>query len=136
MAKTKPLNTRVPSTEAYSAALTLKSQELRSSMSIQNAAQVVGRTDHPSDEGDLGQQSNNEWIFLNRNRLESKVLREVEEALRRIDTEHFGVCQECEEPISLKRLNALPWAKYCVACQELVSARKAAGEYMTADDNE
>lgn len=42
----------------------------------------------------------------------------VSEALQRIEKGSFGICAECEEPIMEKRLRALPWAKYCIACQE------------------
>ena len=112
----------------YSELLREKSRDLRASMSVQSAAQVVTRTERASDEGDMSQQSHEEWIFLNRNRLESKLLREVEEALSRVGTEEYGVCQECGEGISAKRLAAVPWAKYCVTCQDLVSMRKASGE--------
>jgi DnaK suppressor protein len=42
----------------------------------------------------------------------------VSEALQRIDEDMFGICAECEEPIGEKRLKALPWAKYCITCQE------------------
>jgi DnaK suppressor protein len=35
---------------------------------------------------------------------------------------------ECEEPISLKRLDAVPWARYCVSCQESIANRIAQGE--------
>jgi DnaK suppressor protein len=42
----------------------------------------------------------------------------VSEALKRIDKGAYGICAECEEPIMEKRLKALPWAKYCIACQE------------------
>lgn len=135
MAKTKVLSAPALLSERFSEALTLKSRELRASMSAQNAAQVVARPDHVSDEGDLSQRSHDEWIFLNRNKLEAKVLRDVEDALRRVESGRFGVCQECGEPISRKRLEALPWAKYCVSCQELVTARKAAGEAASGEEN-
>ena len=97
-------------------------------MSAQKAAQVVARLDIPSDEGDLSQQHHEEWIFLNRNTIDVKLLREISDALRRIDGETYGICMECEEPISSKRLDAVPWARYCVACQERIAARIAAGE--------
>ena len=102
----------------YHKALEAKSEELRRSMSAQKVAQVVSRLDVPSDEGDLSQQSHEEWIFLNRNTLDLKLLREVQAALRRVQQGTYGVCAACDEPISAKRLEAVPWAKYCVACQE------------------
>jgi DnaK suppressor protein len=112
----------------YRKILEKKAEEVRKSMSAQKAAQVVSRLDIPSDEGDLSQQHHEEWIFLNRNTIDMKLLREVTAALHRIDQGTYGVCAECEEPISAKRLDALPWARYCVTCQELIAARIAAGE--------
>jgi RNA polymerase-binding transcription factor len=118
------VNTRF---DTYERILRKKADEIRRSMSAQKAAQIVSRLDVPSDEGDLSQQSHEEWIFLNRNTLDVKLLREVEEALRRVREGSFGVCQECEEAISPKRLDAIPWAKYCVGCQEKIAARAAQG---------
>src|SRR5579872_2028060 len=115
--------------DTYEKLLHKKADEVRRSMSAQKVSQVVARLDVPSDEGDLSQHSHEEWIFLNRNTLEMKLLREVEDALRRIESGAYGICHECEEPISGKRLDAVPWAKYCVTCQEQVAARAARGEY-------
>jgi DnaK suppressor protein len=113
--------------ETYRKILEKKAAEVQSSMSAQKAAQVLAREEHPHDEGDLSQQSHEEWIFLNRNTLDIKLLREVQDALRRIDQGTYGVCYECEEPISSKRLDAVPWAKFCVSCQERIAANAAAG---------
>jgi DnaK suppressor protein len=117
-----------PRAATYRKILERKADEVRRSMSAQKAAQVVARLDCPSDEGDLSQQSHEEWIFLNRNTIDVKLLREISDALRRIEHGNFGICMECDEPISGKRLEAVPWAKYCVTCQEAVAARIAAGE--------
>jgi len=38
-------------------------------------------------------------------------------ALRRIDDGTFGTCQRCGRPIAPERLEALPWAAYCIDCQ-------------------
>jgi len=46
-----------------------------------------------------------------------------------IDEGTYGTCPECDEPISPKRLDALPWARFCVKCQEKIAARIAAGDY-------
>jgi len=103
-------------------ALREKANDLRRRMSADKAAAFVSRLEDPSDSGDLSQQSHEEWLFLNRNNLEKSLLREVEEALMRVKEGTYGICQECEEPISAKRLQALPWAKFCVSCQEMHSA--------------
>lgn len=49
---------------------------------------------------------------------ESALLRNVRGALRRIDDGSYGVCLHCEEDISPKRLNAVPWTPFCIQCQE------------------
>ncbi len=117
-----------PKLSTYRNTLEKKAEEVRRSMSAQKAAQVVARLDCPSDEGDLSQQHHEEWIFLNRNTIDIKLLREISDALLRIEHGNYGVCLECEEPISVKRLEAVPWARYCVACQENIAARAALGD--------
>ncbi len=119
-----------PKLAAYKKILEKKAEEVRRSMSAQKAAQVVARLDVPSDEGDLSQQSHEEWIFLNRNTIDAKLLREIADALHRIEIGSYGVCMECEEEISQKRLDAVPWAKYCVTCQEEIARRIEAGEFV------
>jgi DnaK suppressor protein len=135
--KTVNKNGQKPNLAEYRNVLEAKAEEVRRSMSAQKAAQVVARLDVPSDEGDLSQQHHEEWIFLNRNSIDMKLLREVSDALHRIDHDHYGICMECDEPISAKRLEAVPWARYCVTCQERIAARIADGEvvdeYQQAD---
>ena len=81
-------------------------------------AAVVARRDEPNDYGDMSEQSHEEWLFLNRNKATTEQLRQINEALQRIKEGTYGICAECEKPISPKRLQAVPWAKYCVPCQE------------------
>lgn len=50
---------------------------------------------------------------------EKKMLVEINDALRRIDEGAFGVCEGNGESIPKARLNAIPWARFCVACAEL-----------------
>ena len=50
---------------------------------------------------------------------ESHLLRNVRAALQRIDEGSYGTCLHCEEDISPKRLEAVPWAAYCIRCQEI-----------------
>ena len=49
---------------------------------------------------------------------ESGLLRDIRSALRRIDQGTFGTCLHCEEEISRRRLEAAPWARFCLQCQE------------------
>jgi DnaK suppressor protein len=56
---------------------------------------------------------------------ETKNLTQIDAALKRIDKGEFGICLDCEEEIAPKRLSALPWARYCLHCQELHDAHEA-----------
>lgn len=49
----------------------------------------------------------------------SRQLRLLDDALRRIDAGDYGECVMCGKDIAVARLQAIPWARYCVACQEL-----------------
>ncbi|MEO8595787.1 MAG: TraR/DksA C4-type zinc finger protein [Candidatus Solibacter sp.] len=70
-------------------------------------------------EDDQAQISHDEFVSSRMNGLDYSQLRLVEEALDRLDAGDYGVCLSCDEPIAEKRLKALPWARYCVVCQEL-----------------
>jgi DnaK suppressor protein len=56
----------------------------------------------------------------------SQVLSDVDAALRAMSEGVYGACVECGEPISLKRLDTIPWASHCVGCQEFIERREAA----------
>jgi DnaK suppressor protein len=51
---------------------------------------------------------------------ESKQLTLIDEALARLEDKEYGTCQNCEKQINPKRLAAIPWARYCLDCQQLV----------------
>jgi len=54
--------------------------------------------------------------LLNR---DTEMSRRVQQALRRIDDGSYGVCLACEVRISVKRLQAVPWAELCLGCQSM-----------------
>jgi DnaK suppressor protein len=43
----------------------------------------------------------------------------VDEALARMDEGIYGSCTHCGQQIGRQRLEAVPWARFCIACQEL-----------------
>lgn len=59
---------------------------------------------------------------------ESNLLRNVRGALHRVNEGSYGVCLHCEEDISPKRLNAVPWTPYCIQCQELADRNQEEGQ--------
>lgn len=56
---------------------------------------------------------------------ERHLLNKIELALRKIDDGTYGVCEECEEPISTKRLEARPEAPLCIQCKEAQEKEEA-----------
>ena len=78
---------------------------------------TVARLGRVADD-DQAQVSHDEFVSSRMNGLDYYQLRLVEEALDRMDAGDYGICLACEEPIAEKRLRALPWARYCVTCQD------------------
>lgn len=64
----------------------------------------------------------NQALASSRNRARAQELRLIEEAIHRLeaDPEMFGLCESCEEPINPRRLQAMPHARMCVACQSAI----------------
>ena len=54
-------------------------------------------------------------------------LRQIEDALCRLESGEYGACANCEEEIGPKRLRAVPWARLCLKCQELADRRERDG---------
>jgi DnaK suppressor protein len=97
----------------------------------------VGRTAHygkdQEDDSikDLGDQANTAYtreFFFELGSGDRRMLRDVTSALQRIEDGSFGACERCGEAIAEKRLEALPFARYCIKCQRLAEeeARVAA----------
>jgi len=55
---------------------------------------------------------------------EREVLHKIELALKRIEKKSFGACGECDKPIPVARLKALPYTETCLKCQEKIETGK------------
>lgn len=53
----------------------------------------------------------------------TRTLTQVHCALDAVKNGAYGECEECGEPISPRRLNAIPWASHCIRCQEVLDRR-------------
>ncbi len=58
-----------------------------------------------------------EFLFSLSN-TERDLLQQVDEAIVRTETRRYGVCAACEDDMNMKRLEAVPWARLCLSCQE------------------
>ena len=79
----------------------------------------VDDTETP-DPVDLAVQNYSKNVILAVSENETRQLQLIDEALQRIEDEEYGTCQNCSKEIQPKRLAAIPWARYCLSCQELV----------------
>lgn len=115
----------------YHEALLDKRKDVLTGLGLQvnELAQAIRASDE-----DQAQMSHDEFLNMRLNKIEWDTLRLIDEALDRLQTGDYGTCMRCEEPISPKRLKALPWAKYCVRCQEKLSKRDQEGTRDEAPD--
>lgn len=60
-------------------------------------------------------------VYRIRNR-ESRLINKIKDRLQAIEDDTYGICADCEEPISLERLKARPVASYCITCKTLREA--------------
>ncbi len=90
---------------------------------IYESSQEVGQ-DGIQDIGDEAANVYNKQILLTLNENDRMRLKEVDEALDRIASKTYGTCEECGEPIGLKRLEVKPVAKYCVPCKTKLEKEK------------
>ena len=77
-----------------------------------------------SDEGsdDIVDRANNAYsreLLFSLSDGERHTLLRIEEALARIESGSYGICTNCSNEIRPGRLKAMPWARYCIDCQEL-----------------
>ena len=63
-------------------------------------------------------------MAMNQLEVQARLVQDVRAALDAIDDGTYGFCESCEEPIPLKRLKAVPWAKRCVRCQRDVESHR------------
>ena len=103
-------------TEKFTAALRIRQAEL--SGSLRNRDEIVIEK-APDAIDEVQQMGERELAVRNLDR-DSKMLRMIRQALARAANGAYGVCLHCEEEILPKRLTALPWAAYCIRCQEKI----------------
>ncbi len=82
----------------------------------------VGQEATDDNADDFADRANNSYareLMFSLSDTERGMLIRIDEAFSRLDGGGYGTCTYCEESIDLERLKALPWARYCIGCQEL-----------------
>jgi RNA polymerase-binding transcription factor len=106
--------------EYYKKKLTTRREELMKTIA---RTEEEGRTADDDPTVDLADKAANsytkEFLFGMTN-TDRTILNMIDEALKRIRTNEYGSCLTCQEEMQQKRLEAVPWAKNCISCQEKI----------------
>jgi DnaK suppressor protein len=112
-------------TEGFARLLRTKQAEL--SRSLENRDEIV--IEAASDVLDQVQLKRDREIAIQNLDRNSNILRQIRGAFSRIDKGDYGVCLHCEEDISPRRLTAVPWAGFCIGCQEKIDHGEITPEF-------
>jgi len=104
--------------EQFKKKLEERQQELRRVVSRTEQDGRDADSEVAQDIADKAANSYNKEFLFHQSNSERQILQMVESALDRIRQGSFGQCISCGEDINTKRLEAVPWTRYCIACQE------------------
>ncbi len=76
---------------------------------------------HMADQGTDAMEREKAFLFASKS---GRLLYHIDEALRRIRNNTYGICSECGKPIDAARLEAVPHARMCIECKEAEEQRK------------
>jgi RNA polymerase-binding transcription factor len=104
--------------ESFKKRLEERQQELRKIVSRTEQDGRAADSENAQDIADKAANSYNKEFLFHQSNNERQLLAMVEGALDRIRTGTFGQCISCGEEINAKRLEAVPWTRFCINCQE------------------
>lgn len=96
-----------------------------------SAGEVGGYSFHMADAGTDSMEREISFDIASK---EGRLLREINDALRRIYNGVYGICEASGKPIARARLEALPWARYTVAEQENIEKKQRAGRLLKEEE--
>jgi len=96
--------------------LKMRSDILNDVKTNSNSSNEMG-SDGVQDIGDVSANTYNRQILLSLNDSQRVMLSDIDEALDRIQAGEYGTCIECGDPISIRRLEVRPQARYCIECK-------------------
>ncbi len=92
---------------------------------VQNKRDVDVSAIDVGDEADQASQTSEREILFELSDNERNILDAVEASLRKIGKNTYGICESCRKKIASPRLQAIPHARYCIACQARFDRPKA-----------
>jgi DnaK suppressor protein len=102
----------------------LKQREaiLNKSKKLKEDSYTLG-TDGIQDMADAASNAYNADILMSLSDNDRTMVKEIDSTLDKIANETYGICEECEEPIAEKRLEANPVARYCITCKRMIEEK-------------
>jgi DnaK suppressor protein len=102
--------------------LKMRGEILSKAKKLKEDSYTLG-TDGIQDMADAASNSYNVDILMSISDNDLNLLKDIDNALDKIKTGAYGICEECEEKISEKRLEANPVARYCITCKRMMEEK-------------
>ena len=106
--------------EYYKKKLQTRREELVKTIARTEEEGRLADDDQTVDLADKAANSYTKEFLFGQTNTDRKILNMIDEALKRIKKDEYGVCANCQEEMQQKRLDAVPWAKNCISCQEKI----------------
>ena len=105
----------------YKSILLSKRHELSAGKNLADINITAGKL--RGDPADMARSGTDAATQIQWHETDGKLFRAIEDALARIRHEEFGICEECRQPVSRARLEAVPWTRWCRDCKERQDSR-------------
>jgi RNA polymerase-binding transcription factor len=99
-------------------------REVDGLLARRRSAEAEQRDDVVPDAGDLAVQDSNGDQQIALMEIKNRMREQIDEALRRLDEGTYGVCEDCSREINEARLQAIPFARRCLECQQKAEFRE------------
>ncbi|HHQ48704.1 MAG TPA: TraR/DksA family transcriptional regulator [Acidobacteria bacterium] len=106
--------------ERYRKRLLAKQEELNQRVRAVRSSETHGTGESAADLGDRALKTTSREMAYRLSTEEQTILKRIDRALQRIEEGTYGNCLNCGGAIQKGRLDAVPWARYCIDCQELL----------------
>jgi len=80
------------------------------------------------DPADMAANAYTKELLMSMSTNDRQLLNSIDAALEQIENGQYGKCVNCGQPIQEKRLEAVPWARHCIRCQDLIERGELAKE--------
>src|ERR1700743_2928802 len=104
--------------EYYKKKLTTRRDELLKTIARTEEEGRLADDDQTVDLADKAANSYTKEFLFGMTNTDRNILNLIDNALKRIQADEYGVCANCQDEMQQKRLEAVPWAKHCINCQE------------------